>query len=223
MEYLMVQVLILAAVAAFLFWRLSIVLGIRTGFEKTLDKKVQDLVKVNNTNVKKENTENQSNDDDISDYVELDSDSGSQLKIIKEHETSFSVQSFVSGAKNAYELILMAYENGDLDILETYLSKAVYKAFEATVNDRISKGFRVEATFLGLREIRIRNVIFDEKSSNAEITVFFKCELSSVVRDSHENIVEGSNSKVKVHTDVWTFGRIIGSNDPAWKLIATNS
>ena len=37
----MVQVLILAAVAAFLFWRLSIVLGIRTGFEKTVDLKVQ--------------------------------------------------------------------------------------------------------------------------------------------------------------------------------------
>ena len=33
----MVQILILAGVAAFLFWRLSIVLGIRTGFEKTVD------------------------------------------------------------------------------------------------------------------------------------------------------------------------------------------
>lgn len=219
----MVQVLILAAVAAFLFWRLSIVLGIRTGFEKTLDAKVQDLVKVNDPGEKNENSENQSSDDDISDYVELDSESGIQLKIIKEHETSFSVQSFVSGAKNAYELILMAYESGDLEVLETHLSPGVYKAFEANVNDRISKGFRVDATFLGLREIRIRNVIFDDKSSNAEITVFFKCELSSVVRDSVENIVEGSNSKVKVHTDVWTFNRVIGSTDPAWKLIATDS
>ena len=37
----MVQVLILAAVAAFLFWRLSIVLGVRTGFEKPLEIKIK--------------------------------------------------------------------------------------------------------------------------------------------------------------------------------------
>ena len=41
----MVQILILAAIAAFLFWRLSIVLGIRSGFEKTADIKVHDVSK----------------------------------------------------------------------------------------------------------------------------------------------------------------------------------
>ena len=51
--------------------------------------------------------------------------------------------------------------------------------------------------------------------------MFFKCELTSVVKDKNDSIVEGSSSKVKRHTDVWTFGRIIGTKDPAWKLIAT--
>ena len=111
----MVQVLILAAVAAFLFWRLSIVLGIRTGFEKPSDKKVQDLIKSKDTNIKSGNVQASSGDEDISDYVELDSDPGIQLQTIKKTEASFSVQNFVSGAKSVYEIILMAYENGDLE------------------------------------------------------------------------------------------------------------
>ena len=219
----MVQVLILAAVAAFLFWRLSIVLGVRTGFEKTLDIKIKTPDSTNVTGLEAKNNENVTSDDDISDYVDLDSEPGTHLLRIKELEASFSVQKFVSGAKNAYEIILMAYENGDLPTLQSHLANDVYEEFETTVTDRVNKGYKVDANFIGLREIRIRDVIFEDESTNAEITVFFKCELTSVVRDSKEIIVEGSSSKVKSHTDVWTFGRKIGTDDPSWKLIATGS
>ena len=215
----MVQILILAAVAAFLFWRLSLVLGVRTGFEKTLDIKVQDGP--NKKKSDKESNSNISNDDDISDYVELQSESGKALKKIKNADASFSVQHFVGGAKTAYEMILMAYEKGDLDILEDYLASDVYEDFKAVVTDRADKGFVVDANFVGLREIRIRNVLFEEENMTAEITVFFKCELTSVVKDKNEKIIEGSSSKVKTHTDIWTFGRTVGTEDPVWRLIAT--
>ncbi len=215
----MVQILILAAVAAFLFWRLSIVLGIRTGFEKATDLKVQDKPKIDQADI--ENVKNEASDDDISDYVDFSSDSGQQLKKIKEQEIAFSVQHFVSGAKSAYELILMAFEKGDLNILEEHLSADVYEDFKTVVIDRANNGYTVDANFAGLREIRIRNVLFDKKSMNAEITVFFKCDLTSVVKDKDNQIIEGSSSKVKTHTDTWTFGRTIGIDDPSWKLIAT--
>ena len=55
----------------------------------------------------------------------------------------------------------------------------------------------------------------------AEIKVFFKCDLTSVVKDQNEKIIEGSSSKVKTHTDIWTFGKTMGNDDPVWKLIAT--
>ncbi len=215
----MVQILILAAVAAFLFWRLSLVLGVRTGFEKTLDIKVQDGSSKKKSD--KENMDNTSSDDDISDYVELQSDAGQELKKIKNVEPSFSVQHFVGGAKAAYEMILMAYENGDLNILENYLAAEVYEDFKAVVSDRADKGYTVEAKFVGLREIRIRNVVFEQDSMTAEIKVFFKCDLTSVVKDQNEKIIEGSSSKVKTHTDIWTFGKTMGNDDPVWKLIAT--
>ncbi len=215
----MIQILILAAVAAFLFWRLSLVLGIRTGFEKPVDLKIPDGAR--NKQYEKEDVSDHSSEDDISDYVELESDSGQTLKQIKLSEPNFSVQNFVSGAKSAYELILMAYEKGDLDVLEKHLASDVFEDFKAVVIDRADKGYIVDATFLGLREIRIRDVQFNQETMNAEITVFFKCELTSAVRDKDDKIIEGSSSKVKSHTDIWIFGRIVGTEDPAWKLIAT--
>ena len=215
----MVQILILAAVAAFLFWRLSIVLGIRTGFEKTVDLKIQDKPKNDQAHI--ENIKSESVDDDISDYVDLSSNSGQQLKKIKETEGAFSVQSFISGAKSAYEIILMAFEKGDLNTLEEHLASDVFEDFKTVVIDRANNGYTVDASFAGLREIRIRNVLFDIESMNAEITVFFKCDLTSVVKDKNNEIIEGSSSKVKSHTDTWTFGRTIGVDDPSWKLIAT--
>ena len=151
----MVQILILAAVAAFLFWRLSIVLGIRTGFEKVTDIKPIDSAKKLGTNSSEPITEN-SGDDDISDYIELSSSAGKKLKDIKLVEPNFSVKNFVTGAKTAYELILMAFEKGDLSILEKHLAEEVYKDFENVVTDRANNGYEVEATFIGVREIRIK-------------------------------------------------------------------
>lgn len=216
----MVQILILAAIAAFLFWRLSIVLGIRSGFEKTADIKVHDVSKKNQSQSKVEMTVDL-DEDDIADYVELSSDAGQSLKKIKEVESSFSVSQFVSGAKKAYEIILMAYEKGDLEVLETHLENDVYKDFESVVTDRANKGYIVEASFIGVREIRIKNVHLDMEKKFAEITVSFKCELTSTVRDKENNIIEGSSSEIRKHSDLWTFGRRLGSEDPSWKLIAT--
>jgi predicted lipid-binding transport protein (Tim44 family) len=129
-------------------------------------------------------------DEDISDYLEIESPSGEALVEMKKMEKDFSVRDFVSGAKKAYEMILMAYEKGDLDVLENYLASDVYEDFKAVVTERANKGFVVEANFVGLREIRIRNVLFEEDNMAAEITVFFKCELTSVVKDKNEKIIE---------------------------------
>jgi predicted lipid-binding transport protein (Tim44 family) len=216
----MLQIFILAAVAIFLFWRLYFVLGTRTGFEKNERERKTTQPDIRENTPKKEFNE-QSQDEDISDYIELKSKSGIALKKVKNKEPHFTVNSFVAGAKNAYELILMAFEKGDLKILEENLSEEVFKDFERAVVDRADKGLVIESEFVGMREIRIKNVLFREKSNEAEITVSFKCELTSIVRDKENNVVEGNNRKIKKQSDIWTFGRVIGSDDPSWKLIAT--
>ena len=112
----MLQIVILAAVALFLFWRLKSVLGSREGFEKT----VQDLQTKTNTvkNASSAATPDDDFDNDIYDYVEERSENAKTLKLIKNANKHFTVESFVSGAKKAYEIILMAFENSDLKKLK---------------------------------------------------------------------------------------------------------
>ena len=49
----------------------------------------------------------------------------------------------------------------------------------------------------------------------------FTGELTSVVRDAAGQIVEGNPNEIRRQRDVWTFARIMGSNDPNWQLVAT--
>ena len=112
----MVQIIVLAAVAFFLFWRLRSVLGSRQGFEKN------NIVTDDITSKKREN-KSDSNiielkanevDEEIADYVEPESPAFKALSKMKNVEKDWLVSSFVSGAKLAYEQILMAFEKSDL-------------------------------------------------------------------------------------------------------------
>ena len=135
----MLQIFILAAVALFLFWRLRAVLGSREGFEKSLKdmKEPSDVKAIKNI----EDEPNKNNpDDDIFDYVEENSKSAEAFKKMKEFNGEFSVNKFVSGAKMAYEIILMAFEKGDIEKLGTLLEKKVFTSFKSVIDKRKKNG-----------------------------------------------------------------------------------
>lgn len=216
----MLQILILAGVAVFLFWRLYLILGVRSGFENSINPK--NIIEPQPSSDKKDDKMQEDNsDEDISNYIELESKSGLALQEMKSMEESFTVNNFISGAKAAYELILIAFDQGDLKVLEKYLAEEVFEDFKNVVVNRADKGLTVETEFIGVREIRLKNVVFDEKSKESEITVYFKSDVTSAVLDKDQNVVEGNRKKIKKQNHVWTFGRVMGSEDPTWKLVAT--
>ena len=115
----------------------------------------------------------------------------------------------------------MAFEQGDLATVRPFISDDIYEAFASVVEDRKSKGLKVDATFVGLAEIGVKEAEFDQTTQEAEITVKFMGELTSVVRDAAGDIVEGDPNAIKRQRDVWTFARTMGSADPNWILVAT--
>ena len=135
----MLQIFILAAVAIFLFWRLRAVLGSRDGFEKTIREIKESSDVVSNPKVA-DNTKNDGPDDDIFDYVEENSKNAQVFKKMKEFDSDFSVNKFVSGAKMAYEIILMAFERGDTEKLKTLLEKKVLTSFKSVIDKRKKEG-----------------------------------------------------------------------------------
>jgi predicted lipid-binding transport protein (Tim44 family) len=215
----MLQIVILAVVALFLFWRLRSVLGTRDGFEKTMNtiqNQAENPESVNNISKSEKALDN-----DITDYVDEESDSAKTLLLIKDKYKEFTVEGFVSGAKQAYEIILMAFENNDLRTLKPLLEKPVYESFRKVLKERDDKNISIDASFVGMRDIRIENVFFDKKNSRADIAVTFKCELTTVAKDSTGKILEGDPSHIKKQKDTWTFSKILSDKKPIWYLKST--
>jgi predicted lipid-binding transport protein (Tim44 family) len=215
----MIQIIILAAIALFLILRLRNVLGTREGFEKP--REVPGAGPARGQERPFEVIEGGSADPDIADFVEPDTAAGEALAAMKRVDHDFSVGDFSHGARAAYEMIVMAYESGDLDVLRQHLSPEVFGPFAEAIEARNAKGYTVEATFAGIREVKLVDVHFDEASNEADITMRFIGELTSVVRDPEGRIVEGAPNELKQQRDVWTFTRNMAADDPNWLLTGT--
>ncbi|KZK84431.1 Tim44-like domain protein [Pseudovibrio sp. W64] len=145
------------------------------------------------------------------------------LREIWKAEPSFNPKEFAEGARGAYEIILMSFAQGDRRTLKELLSPEVFSGFSAAIDDRESRNERVESTFVGIDKADIVEAVFNDKDKLAEVTVRFKGQLITATRDSENRIVDGDPTAVSDLTDIWTFARVTGENDPNWKLVATES
>jgi predicted lipid-binding transport protein (Tim44 family) len=143
------------------------------------------------------------------------------LDAIARDDKAFDAKHFVTGARAAYEMIVLAYAEGDRRTLKNLLSREVYEGFEAAIRERESKGETVETRFVAIDKSDITAA--ELRGRTAQITVRFVSQLISVTRDKSANVIEGNPEKVTDVTDVWTFARDLSSRDPNWKLVATEA
>ncbi|WP_347267059.1 Tim44/TimA family putative adaptor protein [Paracoccus sp. (in: a-proteobacteria)] len=213
----LLQLLVLAAIAVFLILRLRGVLGTRDGFEpprlpeQPSQRQRFDVI---------EGSAEQG-DSDITDHVEAGSPMIRTLTEMKRAEPSFALGPFLTGAKSAYEMILMAFERGDLTEVQAFLAPQVADAFESVVSDRRSRGLVTEAQFLGTRETALAAAEFNPGTGMAELSVRFVGEMIAATRDAQGNVVEGDPKAARKQRDTWTFARRMGQDDPNWQLVAT--
>lgn len=210
------SLLVLAGIAVFLILRLRNVLGEREGFEPP--REVSDALQRRGPALE---VIEGGPDQDILDHAEEGGDTAIALAKFKSADSQFGVSDFLQGARGAYEMILMAFEKGEMATILPYLSEDVYESFAQVVDGREAQGLTVEAEFVGVREMTLQSASFDEATGEGELSVKFIGEMTSVVRDRAGEIVEGSESQIKRQKDVWTFARVMGSDDPNWRLVAT--
>ncbi|TRW98816.1 Tim44 domain-containing protein [Paracoccus sp. M683] len=213
----LIQLLVLAGIAIFLILRLKNVLGSRDGYEPP---KVEAPREGPRRFEVIEGTADQV-DHDINDHAESGSPAALALAQMKRAEPDFGVGDFLSGAKGAYEMILMAFERGDLSDVRPFLGDQVAEAFQSVIDHRSQQGQTVEAQFLGTRETALAGATFDTGTGEAEISVRFVGELIAATRDAQGEVVEGDPKAPRKQRDVWTFARRMGQDDPNWQLIAT--
>lgn len=121
----------------------------------------------------------------------------------------------------AYEMIVMAFADGDRKTLKGLLSREVYEGFDAAITDREAKGEVVKSTFVGIEKADI--VHAELKDNEENITVRIISQLISATYDKEGKLIDGDADSVAEVNDLWTFSRDIRSRDPNWKLIATES
>ncbi|WP_134680995.1 Tim44/TimA family putative adaptor protein [Paracoccus ravus] len=213
----MLQLLVLAAIAIFLILRLRGVLGTRDGFEAPQLPEERpaprrfDVI----------DGASDASDGDIHDHAEPGSPNAKALLAMKQVEPDFEVGPFLSGAKSAYEMILMAFERGDLSEVRDFLAPPVAEAFESVIADRQARNLTTEAQFLGTRETALASAEFNAATRQAEVSVRFVGEMIIATRDAAGQVVDGDPKAARKQRDTWTFARQMGSNDPNWQLVAT--
>jgi predicted lipid-binding transport protein (Tim44 family) len=143
------------------------------------------------------------------------------LRAIATADHNFDPDSFLAGAKGAYEMIVTAFAEGDRKALKPLLSREVYDGFVAAIGEREGRGETIEFRFVGIDKADITDASL--RDSTAQITVRFLSKLISATHDKDGNVVDGDPVHVGDVTDIWTFSREITSRDPNWKLVATES
>jgi predicted lipid-binding transport protein (Tim44 family) len=140
---------------------------------------------------------------------------------IFEADPAFEAGHFLNGSKQAYEMLVMAFAEGNRKVLKDLLSREVFDGFSAAIADRESRGEQIDQSFVGINRANI--VEAEMKGGVAQITVKFVSQLISATRDKAGLVTGGDPQKIKEVTDVWTFARDSQARSPNWRLIATQS
>jgi predicted lipid-binding transport protein (Tim44 family) len=145
----------------------------------------------------------------------------SGLDAIAAADRSFSPQTFLSGARMAYDMVVHAFAAGDSATLRNLMSPEAFANFDAAIRSRAAASHTMTTTVVSIDDASI--VGAQLVASTAQLSVRFAAKLVSVTRDAQGAVVDGSPSTVVDHIDLWTFARDIRSRNPNWTLTATES
>ena len=143
------------------------------------------------------------------------------LLLIARADTSFDPEQFLRGAKQAYEMIVTAFAEGNRKLLKDLLSREVFDGFAAAISDRESRGEQIDQSFVGINKAEL--VEAELKGTTAQVTIKFVSQLISATRDKSGEVISGDPQRIREVTDIWTFARDTTSRNPNWKLVATQA
>jgi predicted lipid-binding transport protein (Tim44 family) len=232
MEFFDFGTIFFLVAAVVIFFQLRNVLGRRTGHERppfdpyTAARTPKDAAgkSENVVSLPRKRASGEGNDESyaaIDVFAKPGTDLNRGLRAIKDADQSFDPKSFVDGAKMAYEMIVMAYADGDRKTLKNLLSREVYDGFVAAIADREAKSEKIQSSFVGID--KADNDSGEMKGGEAHVTLRIVSELISATRNKAGEVVDGDPETVAEVKDVWTFARDTRSRDPNWKLVATEA
>ena len=202
-------ILIFAAIAAFICYRLYTVLGTRGGHEP--DEQEESPLAPRR------------DEEAVPAYEEAPAPSAAPqpewADPVREVKPDFDAASFLEGAKAAYEMIVEAFASDRLPEVKPYVDPGVYRAFDTALKSRREAGQTSELNFVGIDRADVVEATVD--NGTIRIVVDFRSDQVRVLRNAAGEVVEGDPNRIDLVRDRWTFARSAKSRDPNWMLVAT--
>ena len=223
----MFDILIYAAVAAFLVYRLWSVLGQRNEGEEDGASRPNPFVKPSSRADDEENVMVLEGRTPAAIASALTSAGhaptslAGALDAIKGLDPSFSEKKFIEGAKTAFGGIVTAFAAGDLGPVLWLLGPAVSQPFQAAIDERKKANQTLENRIDRLVACDIVEANLED--SVATLAVEFVSYQVNIIRDAAGEIVEGNPTKAEEIRDLWVFRRDMTSTNPNWQLTETRS
>lgn len=215
----MMEILFFALLTGYMIFRLWTVLGKRTGFEAPPPPQQPEKEGDNVIPLPLKKNNNVQAREEIGSPSALKPSVVDGLKKIQDVDSAFQLDHFLSGAVTAFEMIVEAFAKGDKSTLKPLLSTSVFKSFTNALQERQEAQQTVETKIVDLKDPEVVNI--EIKGKQEQITLKFVSEQIIVTKDAEGNILDNPAHLTLTITDIWTFSRQIGSDNPNWVLVAT--
>ena len=143
------------------------------------------------------------------------------LQRISSADRNFDLLGFLEGAKGAYTMVLEAFWAGDKETLRELCDDDVYASFAGAIDAREAAGEQLDNRLVRIEDETVHSASMDGRV--ARIAVRFVSDIAAVTRDKDGNVIAGSLDDAVESRDIWTFSRDTGSADPAWLLDETDA
>ena len=163
------DIIVFAAIAVFIIYRLRSVLGKRTGFQKTTVTENLEKAKIKEENTTPSLKENEQ-----------------KFELVYKNVQGFDHKVFLDGAKKAFEIIITAFNNGDKKTLKSLVSKDVYTAFVSAID---SSSNNPNSQFYSL----VVDSIEDAKAENGKITISVRFISEQMIDNKEDSIVKNQD------------------------------
>jgi len=143
------------------------------------------------------------------------------LREITAADRRFDLASFLEGAKGAYAMVLEAFWRGDKEELRELCDDDVYQSFVDAIAAREDAGETLDNRLVRIEDVSVHSAELSGRT--ARISVAFVADIAAITRDRNGVVVAGSLDDAIESRDIWTFARKVSSNEPAWLIEETDA
>ena len=215
------DIIVLIVVVALIFQRLWRALGTRPETEaKKVKLSREGAEKLYNLLKSEAEKELKIDSDKIEELIPLDSKPLNEIDTVLVTIPNFKKDSFISGAKKAFQVITEAFNKGDVETLKMLVNTSIFNKMQKIIAQRKDEQITAETDFICFEKVEIIKAAIDDKNK-ALIAVEFVSEQVNLLRNKDNEIIEGDENYIQTITDVWTFEKSLDAKTLNWVLVST--